>query len=121
MRTLVLALSVASFTATQGVVLSAQNSSGDNMSQCPMMEPSKDSRHAAMAMHGDQTMGFAHDKTTHHFLLAGRGGLIEVKRMIPATLPALTRSARTWRTSQRCSGVAISRRRCLFTARYRQA
>jgi hypothetical protein len=83
MRTLLLALAVAGSIAAQGAILSAQSSGGGNMSQCPMMEPSKDSHHAAMEMHGDQAMGFAHDKTTHHFLLAGRGGVIEVKANDP--------------------------------------
>jgi hypothetical protein len=83
MRTLVLALSVGGFVTTQGAILSAQSSSGGDMSQCPMMEHNKDSHHTAMEMHGDQAMGFAHDKTTHHFLLAGRGGVIEVKANDP--------------------------------------
>ena len=83
MRKLVLALSVAGFVAVPCAVLSAQSSGGGDMSQCPMMEHGKDSHHAAMEMHGDEAMGFAHDKTTHHFLLAERGGVIEVKANDP--------------------------------------
>jgi hypothetical protein len=79
MGKLALALSIAGFVAAQGGVLCAQSSGAGAMSQCPMMEPGKDSHHAAMEMHGDEAMGFAHDKTTHHFLLAGSGGTIEVK------------------------------------------
>jgi hypothetical protein len=83
MRKLVLALSVAGFVAAQCAVLSAQISGGGDMSQCPMMEHGKDSHHAAMEMHGDEAMGFAHDKTTHHFLMAQSGGVIEVKANDP--------------------------------------
>jgi hypothetical protein len=52
-------------------------------SDCPMHKqhadncPMKD--HAASAdQHGDAVMGFAHDKTTHHFRLSATGGSIEV-------------------------------------------
>ena len=31
-----------------------------------------------MERHGDEAMGFPHDKTTHHFLLYSDGGAIEV-------------------------------------------
>ena len=82
MRKLVLALSVAGFIAAQSAVSRTQSSSGD-MSQCPRMEQGKESHHATMEMHGDQAMGFAHDKTTHHFMLAERGGVIEVKAKDP--------------------------------------
>jgi len=33
---------------------------------------------AAVEEHGDQAMGFPHDKTTHHFRLTEDGGAIEV-------------------------------------------
>jgi hypothetical protein len=33
---------------------------------------------AALAQHGDDAMGFAHEKTTHHFHLYRDGGTIEV-------------------------------------------
>jgi len=36
--------------------------------------------HTAMVnQHGDQVMGFSHDKTAHHFVLTADGGLIEVR------------------------------------------
>ena len=35
-------------------------------------------RQADVERHGDQAMGFAHDKTTHHFHLSADGGAIEV-------------------------------------------
>jgi hypothetical protein len=60
MRNLLLALTIASLS----IPLSAQTS--------------QDAHHAAVEMHGDQAMGFAHDKTTHHFRLSDTGGAIEV-------------------------------------------
>jgi hypothetical protein len=37
-----------------------------------------DEHHAMVEKHGDEAMGFPHDKTTHHFHLSGAGGSIEV-------------------------------------------
>jgi hypothetical protein len=34
---------------------------------------------AALNQHGDQVMGFSHEKVTHHFVLTADGGLIEVR------------------------------------------
>ena len=34
---------------------------------------------AALNQHGDQVMGFSHEKTSHHFVLTADGGLIEVR------------------------------------------
>ena len=34
--------------------------------------------HAVVESHGDQAMGFPHDKTTHHFRMATDGAAIEV-------------------------------------------
>lgn len=47
---------------------------------CPMhtSHMSADAHHAMVENQGDQAMGFAHDKTTHHFRLAEDGGAIEV-------------------------------------------
>lgn len=39
---------------------------------------SADEHHAGVDERGDHVMGFDHAKTTHHFLLAGDGGSIEV-------------------------------------------
>jgi hypothetical protein len=49
-------------------------------SPCPMhaSQMGSESHHAAVESHGDQAMGFAHDKTRHHFRLAENGGAIEV-------------------------------------------
>lgn len=60
--------------------LNAQNSGHeDDMQNCPMhnQHMSADSHHAMVEKHGDQAMGFPHDKTTHHFLMAEDGGAIE--------------------------------------------
>ena len=59
-----------------GLPLAAQD-----MESCPMhkehMKPA--SQHQAdVEKHGDQAMGFPHDKTTHHFRLYADGGAIEV-------------------------------------------
>jgi hypothetical protein len=51
------------------------------MQSCPMhKEHVKEAsqRHVEMEKHGDQVMGFPHDKTTHHFRLYPDGGAIEV-------------------------------------------
>jgi hypothetical protein len=47
---------------------------------CPMHATHSDSHdhHAMVENHGDQAMGFSHDKTTHHFLLSDTGGSINV-------------------------------------------
>ena len=52
-----------------------------DMQSCPMhKEHMKDaSQHQAdVEKHGDEAMGFPHDKTTHHFRLYSDGGAIEV-------------------------------------------
>jgi hypothetical protein len=59
-----------------GMQLGAQD-----MQSCPMhKEQMKNSsqHHADVEKHGDQAMGFPHDKTTHHFRLYSDGGAIEV-------------------------------------------
>jgi hypothetical protein len=59
-----------------GLQLAAQD-----MQSCPMhKEHTKEaSQHQAdVEKHGDEAMGFPHDKTTHHFRLYSDGGAIEV-------------------------------------------
>jgi len=59
-----------------GVTLAAQD-----MDSCPMHKEhmKQASQHQAdVEKHGDQAMGFPHDKTTHHFRLYADGGAIEV-------------------------------------------
>ena len=59
-----------------GLQLSAQD-----MQSCPMhKEHMKEAsqRQAQVEKHGDEAMGFPHDKTTHHFRLYSDGGAIEV-------------------------------------------
>jgi hypothetical protein len=67
---------VIAFLLFSGLQLSAQD-----MQSCPMhKEHMKDaSQHQAdVDKHGDEAMGFPHDKTTHHFRLYSDGGAIEV-------------------------------------------
>jgi len=49
----------------------------DSMKDCPMHDQHT-AHHAVVESHGDQAMGFPHDKTTHHFRLMADGGAIEV-------------------------------------------
>jgi hypothetical protein len=55
-----------------GLQLAAQD-----MSSCPMHKD-KSQHQADVEKHGDEAMGFAHDKTTHHFRLSPEGGAIDV-------------------------------------------
>jgi hypothetical protein len=43
------------------------------------MDHQNTNHQAALNQHGDQVMGFSHEKTTHHFVLTADGGLIEVR------------------------------------------
>jgi hypothetical protein len=47
-------------------------------------QPSKSDPHCQMMQRGDDAMGFAAAKTTHHFQLAAKGGSIEVAANDPA-------------------------------------
>lgn len=60
------------------------NSKPDDMQDCPMHPQHADAHHAAVEKHGDQAMGFPHDKTTHHFRLTRDGGMIEVTANDPS-------------------------------------
>ena len=50
---------------------------GQDMSSCPMHKD-KSQHQADVEKHGDEAMGFPHDRTTHHFRLSQEGGAIEV-------------------------------------------
>jgi len=56
---------------------------------CPMHEShmGMDDHHASVERHGDEAMGFPHDKTTHHFRLAENGGAIVVTADDPKDSP----------------------------------
>jgi hypothetical protein len=59
-----------------GLQLMAQD-----MQSCPMHEEhmkSASQHQVNVEKHGDEAMGFPHDKTTHHFRLLSDGGAIEV-------------------------------------------
>jgi hypothetical protein len=62
-------LNILAFAATS-LALATQN-------QSPTPDKSAE-HHCEMLQRGDQTMGFSHEKTTHHFLLYKDGGAIEV-------------------------------------------
>lgn len=54
-----------------------QEKQDDAMKDCPMHQQHSD-HHATVEHHGDQAMGFPHDKTVHHFRMLSNGGVIEV-------------------------------------------
>jgi len=57
----------------------AQGTKQDDMKDCPMhAQHSSQSHQAVVESHGDQAMGFPHDKTTHHFRMNADGGAIEI-------------------------------------------
>jgi len=67
---------VIAFLMFGGLQLAAQD-----MQSCPMhKEHMKEAaqHQADVEKHGDEAMGFPHDKTTHHFRLYSDGGAIEV-------------------------------------------
>jgi len=57
------------------------NKKEDAMRDCPMHKEhmTADSHQGVVEKHGDQAMGFSHDKTTHHFLMFPDGGAIEIR------------------------------------------
>ena len=56
-----------------------QGTNHDEMKDCPMhTQHATQSHQGVLESHGDEAMGFPHDKTTHHFRLAAGGGAIEV-------------------------------------------
>jgi hypothetical protein len=63
-----------SFSLLASPLLSQEAKPNDSMKDCPMHNQHK----ADVEKHGDEAMGFAHDKTTHHFRLTPYGGSIEV-------------------------------------------
>ena len=69
MRTLI------TFLLFGGLQMAAQD-----MQSCPMhKEHTEAAQHQSnVEKHGDEAMGFPHDKTTHHFLLYADGGAIEL-------------------------------------------
>lgn len=56
----------------------AQDTKQDDMKDCPMHAQGAQSHQAVVESHGDQAMGFPHDRTTHHFRMSADGGAIEV-------------------------------------------
>ena len=63
------------------LLLSGLQLAAQDMQSCPMHKEHMKaaSQHQAdLNKHGDEVMGFSHDKTTHHFRLYSNGGAIEV-------------------------------------------
>ena len=58
-------------------VLAQEAKPDDTMKDCPMHDQHA-AHHAVVENHGDQAMGFPHDKTTHHFRTMSDGGAVEV-------------------------------------------
>jgi hypothetical protein len=58
-------------------VIAQDTKRDDAMKNCPMHDRHQ-SHHSVVVSHGDQAMGFPHDKTTHHFRLTDDVGAIEV-------------------------------------------
>jgi len=63
--------------------LAQQTKPNDVMKDCPM-DDQHSAHQALVERHGDQAMGFPHDKTTHHFRMMSKGGAIEVSVNDPA-------------------------------------
>ncbi len=77
----VLPILIPMFLIAQVSRLGAQAPASSQAQPCPMHESdmgSEQAHHAIVERHGDHTMGFPHDKTTHHFRLTESGGSIEV-------------------------------------------
>jgi len=71
--------------------------------------------HAAVERHGDEAMGFPHDKTTHHFRLEKDGGTIEVTANDPKDAADIEAIRTHRRISPRFSARATSPFPCLCT------
>lgn len=63
------------------LVLSALQVGGQDTDHCPVHQEQTNGspqHQADVQKHGDEAMGFPHEKTTHHFRLYSDGGAIEV-------------------------------------------
>jgi TusA-related sulfurtransferase len=63
------------------LVFSVLQLAGQDSDHCPMYQEHTNAsteHQADVQKHGDEAMGFPHDKTTHHFRLYSDGGAIEV-------------------------------------------
>jgi TusA-related sulfurtransferase len=66
-------------------VLAQEAKPDDSMKDCPMHDQHA-AHHAVVESRGDQSMGFPHEKTTHHFRIMPDGGAIEVVANDPKDL-----------------------------------
>ena len=67
-------------------VIAQDSKQDDAMKKCPM-HAQHQSHDAVVESHGDQAMGFPHEKTTHHFRMLDDGGAIEVAVNDPSDKP----------------------------------
>jgi hypothetical protein len=75
----IVAIVYAALTLSAQARNAAPTQNDDSMKDCPMHEQHAGKQHDHdMIQRGDQGMGFAQDKTTHHFLLRKDGGAIQV-------------------------------------------
>ena len=71
--------------STPMLAAAAAAQAGDPMAACPLhAQHQAAARGADVDERGDKTMGFAHTRTTHHFLLESDGGVIRVDANDPA-------------------------------------
>ncbi len=77
MKPLAIALSILLLASP---LLSQEAKTDASMKDCPMhaQHTAQQAHHTTVESHGDQAMGFPHDKTTHHFRMTSDGGAIEV-------------------------------------------
>ncbi|ABF39989.1 conserved hypothetical protein [Candidatus Koribacter versatilis Ellin345] len=63
------------------LAFSALSLSAQDMASCPMHakhQQEREQHRSDVEKHGDEAMGFSHEKTTHHFRLLADGGAIQV-------------------------------------------
>jgi hypothetical protein len=76
MKYLAVALSLSFFSPS---LFAQEAKPDDSMKDCPMhAQHTAQPHHEVVESHGDQAMGFPHDKTTHHFRMMPDGGAIQV-------------------------------------------
>jgi len=86
MKRLAIALSLS---LVSSPLLSQVAQSDDSMKDCPMhaQHLAQQAHRAVVESHGDEAMGFPHDKTTHHFRMTPDGGAVEVSVNDPNDKP----------------------------------
>lgn len=79
---------VLSLSLLSAPLLSQDAKPGESMKDCPMhAQHTAQAHHEVVESHGDEAMGFPHDRTTHHFRMISDGGMIEVSANDPNDIP----------------------------------